>query len=157
MHKKIFIISVLSILIICLISNIAFATSVGNMVENTVSDGVTAVEDGKDMVGNVMRTEGSMIENGIDNVENVIDKGLTNGIINSQTVDDIGNGAKNVTESITTGNVFSGNSSSGYTILGLKLSVWIWIILIIIFIVIISLICKYMKDHNDNNDDEDDE
>ena len=155
MMKKIFIISVLSILTICLISNFAFATSVGNMVENTVSDGVTAVEDGGAMVGNAMRSEGDMIENGIDNMENMVDNGLSNGIINSQTVDDIGNGAKNVTESITTGNVFSGNSESGYTILGLSLSVWMWIILIIIFIVIISLICKYMKDNNDDKDVDD--
>ena len=155
MMKKIFIISVLSILTICLISNFAFATSVGNMVENTVSDGVTAVENGGEMVGNAMRSEGDMIENGIDNMENMVDNGLSNGIINSQSVDDIGNGAKNVTESITTGNIISGNSTSGYTVLGLSGTVWMWIIIIIIFIVVIALICKYMKDHNDDdNDDE---
>ena len=164
MHKKMSIIATISILIICLISSFVFATSGDSMLTNAVDDTANVINDGGQMVGNVIEDGGAMVGNvardGAEMMsENMVNgnTAIANGIIDSQTIDDVGGDAKNAVETMTTGNILSGNSMSNYKILGLNLSVWMWIILIIIIIVVIVLICKYMQDHDDNNDDDDDE
>ena len=162
MRKKMSIIATLTILAICLISSFVYAQSGDSMVRdatdgtaNAINDGGqmigNAVENGGDMIGNVISDGGAMVGNAVDSGTNMIDGNtpISNGIIDSQTIENVGGDAKNAVDTMTTANV----SMSNISFLGINLSVWMWIVLIIIIIVVIVLICKYMKEH-DNNDDE---
>ncbi len=157
MTKKVLIITAISIFIFGLLSTFSFATEDSGVVGNVVSDAANVVEDGGQMVGNAVKDGADMVSNGVNMIDdtmttegNMIENG-----VNSQTLNDMGGDAKNATDTMTTDGLLSGNSLSENKILGISLSVWLWIILIIIIIVVIILICKYMQKNDDNNDVDD--
>ena len=157
MTKKVLIITAISIFIFGLLSTFSFATEDSGVVGNVVSDATNVVQDGGQMVGNAVKDGADMVSDGVNMIDdtmttegNMIENG-----VNSQTLNDMGGDAKNATETMTTDGLLSGNSLSENKILGISLSVWLWIILIIIIIVVIILICKYMQKNDDNNDVDD--
>ena len=103
MRKKMSIITTVSILVICLISSFVFATSDDGMMTRAVDGTENTIDNGGQMVGNAVQNGGAMVGNAINDgadmiTDNMVDGNtpISNGIINSQTVDDIGDGAKNV-------------------------------------------------------------
>ena len=160
MKKKALIITAISILIICLISTFSFATQEGGVVGNVVDDAGDMARNAGEMVSNVAEDGMDMIEDGANMVGEGITDGantMSNGMVNSQTLNDIGGDAKNATDTMTDRGVLDGNAMSANGFLGMNNSVWLWIILIIIIIAVIVFICKYMQKNDNNNLDDDDD
>lgn len=171
MKKKTFLVIAFAIIFFILLGTNVFASS--GVAGNVANDVVGAVEGGGEMLrsagnavvngavtaGDYARDAGNMIVNGTDTAIDAItdNQTLANGIVSSEGVRPTGEGAKNQTQTMTTDNVLSGNNLSSGEFLGIKFSVWMWIVLIIVIIVIIALICKYMKEHDDENDTNDEE
>ena len=170
MYKKMSIIATISILILCLISSIAFATS--GTVTDGMDDASNSLQNDGRMVGNMVQDDGQIAGNiardGADAVGDAVEDGyntltqnmmdentpVANGIIDSQTLNDVGEDAKNATDTMTTDNVLTNNNMLSGEFLGISLSVWMWILLIIIIVAVIIIVCKYMKDHDDYKDDD---
>ena len=121
MLKKSLLILFIIFTIIC-ISNICFASNMGNDVKNAVNSGTSAVVDG---VSNLARDA----KNGIDHVENGIEDALT---MDENTNMDTGMmGNYSTSRTLTTG------TNTDTT------TMWVWIILAIAAIVIVALVWYY--------------
>ena len=160
MKKKALIITAISILVIVFFSTFSFATSDDGIVGNVVEGAGNMARDAGEMVANVAEDGMDMIDNGAEMIENGVDSQgntMSNGMVNSQTLNDIGGDAKNATDTMTDRGVLDGNAMSANGFLGMNNSVWLWIILIIIIIAVIVFICKYMQKNDNNNLDDDDD
>ena len=115
MKKKALIITAISILIICLISTFSFATQDSGIAGDIVEGAGNMARDAGEMVGNVAEDGLDMVEGGANMIGKVMtddNNTMSNGIVNSQTLNDIGGDAKNATETMTDRGVLDGNAMS---------------------------------------------
>ncbi len=155
--KKTVLITILTIVFFAICSTGVLATGrqIGNDIAGTAED-----------VGDGMRQMGNGVVDGMQDAAGMA-RDAGNGIVNGvdttmqrtgNTVRDMGESAKNQSQTMTTDNTLSGNDNwQSAKFLGISFSVWMWIILIIVIIIIVVLICKYMKEHDDNGHDRDDD